>query len=136
MVVQHVIPGDRLNKQYFRRWFYWHGISRALLYKETGADMEAPEETLLEFSKVPHIGGVPRYLFRTAIAYGINLLKALKKRDAVATFENELWLWFFAGIVVQRWKDRKTPVQSQAKQTLGASLSNVMNATQQQQQQN
>jgi glycosyltransferase involved in cell wall biosynthesis len=112
MVVQHVIPADRLNKRYFRRWFYWHGISRALLYKETGADMEAPEESAFDFTKVPHIAGVPRYLFRTAAANTFELLKAAAKRDAVATFENQLWLWFFAGIVRQRWRDRKAPVQS------------------------
>ena len=26
--------GARLNKKYFRRWFYWRGISRALLYAQ------------------------------------------------------------------------------------------------------
>src|SRR5207245_1883949 len=31
MVVHHVIPEDRLQKRYFRRWFYWHGVSRAML---------------------------------------------------------------------------------------------------------
>ena len=126
MIVQHVIPADRLNKRYFRRWFYWHGISRALLYKETGADMEAPEETPLELAKVPHIAGVPRYLFRTAIAYGASFLRALIRRDAVATFENELWLWFFAGIVAQRWRDRKSPIQNSAKRSPVTSESAVI----------
>ncbi len=110
MVVQHIIPADRLNKRYFRRWFYWHGISRALLYKETGADMEAPEETSLDFARVPHIVGVPRYLFRTAVTTLFAQLKGLLRRDAVASFESELWLCFFAGILSQRWKDRKTKV--------------------------
>ena len=31
MVVRHIIPAARLNKAYFRRWFYWRGISRAML---------------------------------------------------------------------------------------------------------
>ena len=31
MMVNHIIPADRLTKRYFRRWFYWHGISRAML---------------------------------------------------------------------------------------------------------
>ena len=34
-------------------------------------------------------------------------LLSAARRDAVATFENELWLWFFAGIVKQRWPERK-----------------------------
>ena len=63
---EHIIPADRLCKTYFRRWFYWRGISRALLYERAGLDMEAPEQTRLDFSKVPHVAGVPRYLYRKA----------------------------------------------------------------------
>jgi hypothetical protein len=29
------------------------------------------------------------------------------RRDLVAAFEHELWIWFFAGIVRQRLRDRK-----------------------------
>ena len=65
LIVHHIIPGDRLTKRYFRRWFYWNGISRAILYETKGLDMESPESRSLDFSKVPHIVGVPRYLFRT-----------------------------------------------------------------------
>ena len=25
---------------------------------------------------------------------------------SIAAFEREVWLWFFAGILAQRWKDR------------------------------
>jgi hypothetical protein len=32
------------------------------------------------------------------------------QRDGTAAFEHELWLWFFAGIVKQRWKDRRRSV--------------------------
>ena len=48
--LRHIIPADRLNKRYFRRWFYWRGISRALLYERSGLDMEAPEQTTLDFT--------------------------------------------------------------------------------------
>ena len=66
MVVRHIIPAARLNKKYFRRWFYWRGISRAMLYEKAGLDMETPEQTTLDFRTVPHVFGVPRYLFRKA----------------------------------------------------------------------
>jgi hypothetical protein len=33
---------------------------------------------------------------------------ALVRRDAIARFEDELWIWFFAGIVRQRWRDRQS----------------------------
>ena len=106
MVVQHLIPTDRLNKRYFRRWFYWRGISRALLYAQTGKDMESPEESQLDFSRVKHFAGVPRYLFRSALVAVRDAVSATLRGYAVEAFERELWLWMFAGIVKQRWKDR------------------------------
>jgi hypothetical protein len=36
---------------------------------------------------------------------------ALARRDAVMHFEDELWIWFFAGIVSQRWKDSHKKAQ-------------------------
>ncbi len=107
IVVQHLIPADRLTKSYYRRWFQWRGVSRALLYAETGLNMEAPEQSTLDYARVPHIAGVPRYLYRTAASTLWHMLVATARRDYVASFERETWLWFFAGIVQQRWKDRR-----------------------------
>src|SRR5688572_23754667 len=107
LIVHHVIPEDRLTKKYFRKWFYWHGISRAILYQNNRLDMESPERTALDFSKVPHIAGVPRYLFRTCIKKFFSIWTAMARGDAITRFEDELWIWFFAGIVRQRWKDRQ-----------------------------
>jgi glycosyltransferase involved in cell wall biosynthesis len=109
MVVQHIIPASRLNKAYFRRWFYWRGISRAMLYEKAGLDMEEPERTTLDFRTVPHVFGVPRYLYRKALTHVWSWLGATVRRDAFAAFDHELWVWFFAGIVAQRWKDRRRP---------------------------
>jgi glucosyl-dolichyl phosphate glucuronosyltransferase len=106
MVVHHIIPAERLTKRYFRRWFYWHGISRAMLYEQARINMEAPEETTLDYSTVPHIAGVPRYLYRTFLKSFTDMLVAAKKSDPIAFFESELWLWFFIGIVRQRWRSR------------------------------
>ena len=106
ITVHHVIPASRLRKSYFRRWFYWRGISRARLYERSGLDMEAPEQPALDAASVPHVFGVPRYLFRTALGHARATVAALVRRDPVGSFDHELWLWFFAGIVGQRWKDR------------------------------
>lgn len=106
IVVQHLIPRDRLTKRYFRRWFYWRGVSRAMLYAETGLDMEKPEQSTIDFSRVPHVFGVPRYMFRSALAALTDTIAAAVRRDRIGSFERELWLWFFAGVVVQRWHDR------------------------------
>jgi glucosyl-dolichyl phosphate glucuronosyltransferase len=106
VVVQHLIPRDRLTKRYFRRWFYWRGISRAMLYAQSGLDMEKPEVRGLDPSTVPHVAGVPRYLFRTAAGALRDAVRALARRDYSTSFERELWLWMFAGIIRQRWRDR------------------------------
>jgi glycosyltransferase involved in cell wall biosynthesis len=107
LIVHHVIPGDRLTKKYFRKWFYWHGISRAILYQNKRLDMESPESRELDFATVPHIAGVPRYLYRTCVKKFFSSGTALLRGDAIARFEDELWIWFFAGILRQRWKDRQ-----------------------------
>lgn len=103
MVVRHIIPASRLNKAYFRRWFYWRGISRAKLYAKAGLDMETPERTDLDFRTVPHLFGIPRYLYRKALSSAATFLTAALRGDTVAAFDHELWVWFFAGIVRQRW---------------------------------
>jgi GT2 family glycosyltransferase len=109
MTVEHVIPAERLCKAYFRRWFYWRGISRAMLYERAGLDMEAPEQTTLDFTKVPHIAGVPRYLYRKALVSAREWIRTTFRGDDLAAFDHEMWLCFFAGIVRQRWKDGSRP---------------------------
>ena len=103
--LRHIIPASRLTKRYFRRWFYWRGISRARLYETAGLDMEAPERSSLDFRTVPHLFGVPRYLYRKAVASARDTIVETWRGNAVAAFDRELWLWFFAGIVRQRWRD-------------------------------
>jgi GT2 family glycosyltransferase len=109
VLVQHVIHADRLNKKYFRRWFYWRGISRAIMYQQLGLDMERPQRRVFDFSKVPHVAGVPRYLYRTAATTLVRVLGAHLRRDETAAFEHELLLWMYAGIARQRWADRAVP---------------------------
>jgi glycosyltransferase involved in cell wall biosynthesis len=114
IVVQHLIPAERLTKRYFRRWFYWRGISRAMLYADTGLDMEKPEQSSIDFRTVHHIAGVPRYLFRSAVTIATEMIAAVLRRDPVTSFEREMWLCTFAGIVRQRWADRRRPIGSAA----------------------
>jgi len=109
MVLHHVIPADRLQKRYFRRWSYWHGVSRALLYQQRPIDMGAPEETDIDFSKVRLLFGTPLYMYRSFLRSGIACLKTARNGQKIASFEHELKLWFFLGVLRQRWKDRHQP---------------------------
>ena len=112
MVVHHVVESERLQKRYFRRWYYWHGISRAILFAKLGVDMDSPDNSQLDYSKIPQIAGVPRYMYRTLAGHVRDMFIAQLRRDPVAAFEHELWLFFFAGILKQRWAERNTAVPS------------------------
>jgi glycosyltransferase involved in cell wall biosynthesis len=107
MTVRHIIPAERLTKRYFRRWFYWRGVSRAMLHERAGLDMEKPEQPARDMTGVPRIAGTPRYLYRKALRHAAQWLRATVRRRPVATFEHELWLWFFAGVVRQRFADTR-----------------------------
>jgi glycosyltransferase involved in cell wall biosynthesis len=109
MTVRHVIQRDRLKKAYFRRWYYWNGVSRALLYRDAWIDMQAPESTDLDFSQVPHVLGVPRFFYGKVVREVRRMIGERWCGNRVSSFDAELWLWFFAGVVHQRWKDRRLP---------------------------
>ena len=72
--------------------------------------MESPESTALDFAKVPHILGVPRYMFRTYLRSFVSMIGAIVRHNEVDAFENELGLWFFAGVMKERWKARREPI--------------------------
>lgn len=110
MVVHHVIPGDRLNKRYFRRWSYWHGVSRAMLFRQRPIDMGAPEETDIDFSKVRLLFGTPLYMYRSFLRGVAAWVKTSLNGQKIASFEHEMALWFFLGVFRQRWKDRHQPI--------------------------
>jgi glycosyltransferase involved in cell wall biosynthesis len=58
MKVAHHVPASRLTKQYFRRWWFWKGLSRArvdAIHHET--------ELGLDLRRIPRIAGVPRYVW-------------------------------------------------------------------------
>jgi glycosyltransferase involved in cell wall biosynthesis len=110
MIVHHLVACERLNKQYFRRWFYWHGISRALLYRFYGFDMEEPELKHSPHSAQRRLGGVPSHLVRKAMRSIRSLVWHTLKGHGDTAFQHELWLCFFSGVVRQRWVDRKLAV--------------------------
>ena len=74
--------------------------------RASGLDMEAPEQRTLDFVQTCRTSaGVPRYLYRKALRAMFRWARDTFRRDALRAFQHEMWLWFFAGIVRQRWKD-------------------------------
>jgi glycosyltransferase involved in cell wall biosynthesis len=116
MIVHHIVPHDRLNKRYFRRWMYWNGISRSILNAMSGMDIEGREQATHGQEEAPQIAGVPLYLFRRLMGRCVSSLKARARRDVVGAFEQEMRAWFYAGVIREQWKQRKKsqPIEMQA----------------------
>jgi hypothetical protein len=72
--------------------------------------MENPEGPPPNVAGVRHIAGVPRYMFRTALGHLKEAVAARVAGDRVKSFDADLWLCFYAGIVRRRWRDRRAAV--------------------------
>ena len=59
LTVRHFVPASRVTRRYFRRWFFWHGKTLALMLDDL-----YPE---LDMSRVPRIAGVPRFAVRQGL---------------------------------------------------------------------
>jgi hypothetical protein len=43
------------------------------------------------------------------------MLSSFVRADQAGAFEHELGLWFFAGVIKERWKDRRQPLPPRRK---------------------
>jgi glucosyl-dolichyl phosphate glucuronosyltransferase len=104
LIIYHHIPKERVTKRYHRRWCFYRGISLAQL------DRERPEP-------VPHLCGVPRYLFGNAGRSTLNLARELcrRRRDPERIFSSELPLWDLAGFAYGKWFVRQPPASSRTR---------------------
>ena len=103
MQVYHHAPAARLTKKYFRRWWLWRGISRARFDR-----LHPLTEAGLDLSHVPHLFGVPRFIFGTALR---DLRRWLLSRPSAASperFVRELQLWYFLGYLKEGRLRRRT----------------------------
>jgi hypothetical protein len=87
LVILHYVPPERLTKKYFRRWSFWHGVSRGVL------DRRRP-------APVPYLLGVPRYMIGLAVRAAIDTARRIfRRREAAHLFKNELAWWDLVGFV-------------------------------------
>jgi glucosyl-dolichyl phosphate glucuronosyltransferase len=105
MIVRHSVPADRLTKRYFRRWFYWHGISRMILHSQTGLDLLEPDAGAAAIDE-RCFAGVPSAVWRRLALSSASWLRRRARGQDAAAFEYELWIAFCAGIVHERWRRR------------------------------
>jgi glucosyl-dolichyl phosphate glucuronosyltransferase len=94
--VRHFVPSSRLTRRYFRKWFFWHGRTWALML-----DDMYPE---LDMSRVPRIGGVPRFMYRQGLRQWWQWMTAIGRGNALAVLIEELHTLQFVGIVAECWQ--------------------------------
>jgi hypothetical protein len=120
MSLEHHVPARRLTREYFRKWWYWKGVSRSRLEQR-----HTVTELGVDLSAVPRIGGVPRFMFGTAARDAIGWLWALVTLDRTERMRRQMMLSYFAGYVMGtrsyrtantltngRWSEGITPLTS------------------------
>jgi len=100
--LHHHVPAKRLTRSYFRRWWFWKGISKSVL-----EGRHPVTELGVDLSRVPKVAGVPRFMFGTAIQDALGWLKASISRDPATRMRHEMMLCYFAGYV--RHSSRNLP---------------------------
>jgi glycosyltransferase involved in cell wall biosynthesis len=96
LTVRHFVPEGRLTRRYFRKWFFWHGRTWALMLDDL-----YPE---LDMTRVPRIGGVPRFMYREGLRQGWRWLRMCGGKDGLGVFIEELQTLEFAGLVAECWQ--------------------------------
>ncbi|HXH07329.1 MAG TPA: glycosyltransferase [Vicinamibacterales bacterium] len=96
--VRHLVPAARLTRRYFRRWFFWHGRTMARMM-----DAVYPE---LDLSAVPHVAGVPRFVYRQVLEQLGRWLRRAGRRDALELLVEELRLIDIVGLLYEARKRR------------------------------
>jgi glycosyltransferase involved in cell wall biosynthesis len=85
LIVHHHVHPERLRKRYFRAWCFWNGASKSVLSRWRPL-------------RVPHIAGVPRYLYGRAFRGLLIWLRAvLSGGPAARRMAGELPAWHLAG---------------------------------------
>ena len=111
LAVRHYVPAQRLTRQYFRQWFFWHGKTRALMIEDLYPDVD--------LTRVPRVAGVPRFLYREVLAQFWRWLRTRGSNDALKALHEELRLLQFAGLMTECWRRRHIGAGSVIAERLG-----------------
>jgi glycosyltransferase involved in cell wall biosynthesis len=112
MEVHHHVPTVRLSKRYFRRWWFWKGVSRARMDA-----LHPVTEHGIDLRTVPHIAGVPRYMWGEAVRRLTRWAWAAVRERWTDAARHEMGFWYTVGYIRARWgpKPRRSqPIMEQA----------------------
>jgi glycosyltransferase involved in cell wall biosynthesis len=98
MAVEHHVPGPRLTRRYFRRWWFMKGHGRHRLEQ-----VHPTTELGIDLSQVPKIAGIPRYMYGSAVRDVAGYLRCLATRDLLGAVRHQMMLCYFAGYARGAW---------------------------------
>lgn len=101
MILQHHVPASRLTLSYFRRWWFWKGISQARLHR-----IHRETELGLDLVTVPRILDVPRYMLRSIVTEAAATLVTSVRGHRARAVEHEMMMWYATGYAYDQVRRR------------------------------
>jgi GT2 family glycosyltransferase len=98
MEVHHHVPAVRLTKHYFRRWWFWKGVSRARVDA-----MHHRTELGLDLDRVPYVARVPRFVWGVLARGALRYAAAAVIRDPRNVVRYEMHCAYALGYVRACW---------------------------------
>jgi GT2 family glycosyltransferase len=98
MELHHHVPAARLTKRYFRRWWFGKGVSRAALER-----VQPITELGIDLRTTPHVFGIPRYMFGSALRDLAAMANAWTRRLPAVSFRHQMMLAYFTGYAWAAW---------------------------------
>jgi hypothetical protein len=87
-----------LTKRYFRRWWFWKGVSRARV-----DFMHHRTELGLDLRDVPYVARVPRFIWGLLPRSAMSWVKATLNRDTQGAVRHEMHCAYVLGYVRACW---------------------------------
>lgn len=104
IVVYHDVPASRMTPRYFRRWFFAWGQTAGLMLEDLYGFVNRAD--------VPHIAGVPRFLYREAAGQMTRWMRTWFRRDPLDRYVEQLYTIRQLGLIWERWRLwRKRPTR-------------------------
>jgi glycosyltransferase involved in cell wall biosynthesis len=98
MTLSHHVPQARLTKRYFRRWWFYKGLSRARVDA-----MHQRTELGLDLRTVPYVAGVPRYVWGQLPRSSMNFARSVLTGDRHAAMRHEMHVAYALGYIRACW---------------------------------
>jgi glycosyltransferase involved in cell wall biosynthesis len=103
MHVRHHVPAARLTREYFRRWWFGKGVSRAALER-----VQRVTELGIDLRATPHVLDVPRYMFGSAARDIVGWVRARAVGRRTDAFRHAMMLAYFAGYFRARQREPRS----------------------------